>query len=85
MGRVEVGGNPQRGSTKYISENVTFLMPPCKITKVDGSQILGRNRPPQWPGQYQFIFGNTYVMSHHALRRVSFRLKTRQECFFIDE
>jgi len=28
---------------------------------------------------------NIYVMSHHALPRVSFHLKTRQEYFFNDE
>ena len=39
---------------------------------------LGRN-------PVQILALNVYVESHHALPRVSFHLKTRQEYFFYDQ
>jgi hypothetical protein len=47
-------------------------------------KVWGQTDPPPvvW-AEYQFILAlNIYVMSHHALPRVSFHLKTRQEYSF---
>ena len=48
---------------------------------------MGLNGPPSGLGRISvhFLALNVYVMSHHALPRVSFHLKTREEYSFYDE
>jgi len=45
-------------------------------------KVWGQTAPPSGLGRTHFLALNIYVMSHHALPRVSFHLKTRQEYFF---
>jgi hypothetical protein len=50
-------------------------------------KVWGQTAPPSGLGSIavHFLALSIYVMSHHALPRVSFHLKTRQEYFFYDD
>ena len=50
-------------------------------------KVWGQTNPPSGLGRIpvHFLALIIYVMSHHALPRVSFHLRTRQEYFFHDK